>query len=241
MDTMQLNKYLAHAGVCSRRNAVELIKKGLVRVNGVIVKEPAYVVKETDKVTVQGKRVILEKPVYVLLNKPKGYITAASDPTGKPTVMALLGKHVPQRIYPVGRLDQTTTGLLLLTNDGELAQRLAHPRYEIQKEYVVLLDRAFSERDRKHIMRGVRLRDGMVKIAKIFPFVGAKENQVRLVLHSGKYRVVRRVFEQLGYRVKALDRVKYAGLTKRGLPVGGWRVLTSRDVVKLKRIAKLET
>ncbi len=241
MDTMQLNKYLAHAGVCSRRNAVELIKKGLVRVNGSIVKEPAYEVKETDKVTVQGKRVILEKPVYVLLNKPKGYITASSDPTGKPTVMALLGKQVPQRIYPVGRLDQTTTGLLLLTNDGELAQRLAHPRYEIQKEYVVLLDRAFSERDRKHIMRGVRLRDGMVKIAKIFPFVGTKENQVRLVLHSGKYRVVRRVFEQLGYRVKALDRVKYAGLTKRGLPVGGWRVLTSRDVAKLKRIAKLET
>ena len=238
---MQLNKYLAHAGVCSRRNAVELIKKGIVRINGLIVKEPAYVVKETDKVTVQGKRVVIEKPVYVLLNKPKGYITAASDPTGKQTVMALLGKQVPQRIYPVGRLDQTTTGLLLLTNDGELAQRLSHPRYGVEKEYVVLLDRTFSEQDRKRIMRGVRLRDGMLKINKIFPMVGAKENQVRLVLHSGKYRVVRRVFEQLNYRVKALDRVKYAGITKRGLPVGGWRTLTSRDVAKLKRIAKLET
>lgn len=238
---MLLNKYLAHAGVCSRRNAVELITKGLVRVNGSIVKEPAYAVQKTDIVTVQGKRVILEKSVYVLLNKPKGYITAASDSTGKSTVMALLGRQIPQRIYPVGRLDQTTTGLLLLTNDGELAQRLAHPRYEVEKEYVVLLDRALEERDRKQIMKGVRLKDGIVKINNIFPFIGAKKNQVRLVLHSGKYRVVRRVFEQLGYRVKALDRVKYAGLTKRGLPIGGWRMLTSRDVAKLRKLAKLET
>jgi len=238
---MQLNKYLAHAGVCSRRNAVDLIKKGLVKVNGSIVKEPAYLVKETDNVTVQGKPVILEKPIYILLNKPKGYITAVSDPTGKPTVVDLLGKHIPQRIYPVGRLDQTTTGLLLLTNDGALAQRLSHPRYEVQKEYVVVLDRALDERDRKQIMKGVRLKDGVVKIDKIFPFVGAKENQVRIVLHSGKYRVVRRLFEQLGYRVKGLDRIKYAGMTKRGLPVGGWRTLKRTDVMKLKRIAKLES
>lgn len=240
MDKMQLNKYLAHAGICSRRNAVDLIKKGLVRVNGTIIKDPAYEVKETDKVTAQGKRVVIEKPVYILLNKPKGYITAASDPTGKQTVMALLGKQVRERIYPVGRLDQTTTGLLLLTNDGELAQRLSHPRYEVEKEYVVLLDRPFNERDRKRIMRGVHLKDGTVRINKIFPFVGTKQDQVRIVIHSGKYRVVRRVFEQLGYRVKSLDRIKYAGLTKRGLPVGGWRVLTSRDVAKLKRLAKLE-
>lgn len=238
---MQLNKYLAHAGVCSRRNAVDLIKKGLVSVNGSVVREPGYLVRETDAVMLKDKRIVLEKMVYVLLNKPKGYITAASDPTGKPTVMDLLARQISQRIYPVGRLDQTTTGLLLLTNDGQLSQRLSHPRYEVQKEYAVTLDHALDERDRAHIMRGVRLKDGLVRIDKIFQLPGTKEHQVRIVLHSGKYRVVRRLFEQLGYRVKGLDRIKYAGLTKRGLPVGGWRVLTNREIAKLKRIAQLET
>lgn len=239
MDTMQLNKYLAHAGVCSRRNAVELIKKGSVVINGSIIKEPGHVVTQHDVVTVRGKRVIPEKLVYIMLNKPKGYITAASDPTGKQTVLDLIGKQVAQRVYPVGRLDQTTTGLLLLTNDGALAQRLAHPRYEVQKEYIVTLDRSLDERDYKQIMRGVRLKDGLVKIDKVFSHEGGK-SQVRIVLHSGKYRVVRRLFEQLNYRVKALDRTKYAGLTKRGLPLGYWRNLTKGDVIKLKRIAKLE-
>ncbi len=237
---MQLNKYLAHAGVCSRRNAVELIKKRLVTVNGTVIKDPAHYVKASDRVVVRGKPVVLEKPIYILLNKPKGYITAVTDQTGKQTVIDLLDKSVRQRVYPVGRLDQTTTGLLLLTNDGELAQRLAHPRYEVRKEYHVMLDKAFSERDLKRIKAGVRLKDGLIKIDKIFLPVGAKKHYVRLIIHSGKYRVVRRVFEQLGYKVNALDRVAFAGLTKKGLPVGGWRMLNKRDVEKLKKRVSLE-
>ncbi len=237
---MQLNKYLAHAGVCSRRNAVDYIKKGLVRVNGTVIKEPGYMVQSSDRVTMQRKPVVLEKSIYVLMNKPKGYITAVSDPAGKQTVINLLGKHVAQRVYPVGRLDQTTTGLLLLTNDGALAQRLAHPRHEVPKEYIVLLDRPIHARNIARIAKGVRLQDGVVKVDKVTPFTGPKQHGVRITLHSGKYRVVRRLFEQLGHHVNALDRVKYAGLTKRGLPVGGWRMLTRSDVAKLKKRVGLE-
>ncbi len=237
---MQLNKFLAHAGVCSRRNAVELIKQGLVKVNGVVVKEPGHSVAEKDIVTVRGKKVTVERKLYFILNKPSGYITTTSDEKGRDTVMDLIGSSYKERLYPVGRLDRNTTGILLLTNDGQLAQQLAHPKYRVQKVYHVTLSKPFLESDRKRILAGVRLRDGKVTVDRISHALGAKKNQVRLTIHSGKYRVVRRLFEALGYDVKKLDRVQYANLNKRGLPAGVWRKLQQKEISYLKKVVGME-
>ncbi|EKD48853.1 MAG: hypothetical protein ACD_64C00103G0005 [uncultured bacterium] len=237
---MQLNKFLAHSGVSSRRNAVELIKQGLVKVNGEVVKEPGRVLLETDTVTVQGKKVEVERKLYIILNKPRGYITTTSDEQGRDTVMDLIGSSYKERLYPVGRLDRNTTGILLLTNDGELAQRLAHPKHQIQKVYHVTVNKPFTEVDRKRILTGVRLSDGKVTVDRISHALGPKKNQLRITIHSGKYRVVRRLFEAVGYEVKKLDRVQYANMNKRGLPAGVWRKLQQKEVNYLKKAVGLE-
>ncbi len=227
---MPLNKALAHAGVCSRRNAVLLIKRGDITVNNQRVKEPGFSVKETDVIRVRGKIVRHEKKVYVILNKPKGFITTVSDEVGRKTVRDLIGREIKERLYPVGRLDVNTTGVLLLTNDGVLAQKLSHPRYEVKKEYAVTLHKTLDEKDRQRVIEGVHLNDGLVKVDLISKPVGPEKNQVRIVLHSGKYRVIRRMFESMGYFVDRLDRVSYAGISKRGLSVSRWRHLTPREV-----------
>ena len=230
-----LNKYLAHAGVCSRRNAVELIKDGFVKVNNRTVKKPEFLVSDADVVTVRGKKVSAEDKLYILLNKPKGYMTTVSDDLGRQTVMDLVAQYKKLRLYPVGRLDRNTSGLLLLTNDGDLAQKLSHPRYQISKGYHATLEKPLSETDRKRFLSGIRLPDGMVKFDRMSHALGPKKNQVRVTLHSGKNRVVRRMFEALGYNVKKLDRVQYATLSKRGLPIGLWRKLSRKEIDQLKK------
>ncbi len=237
---MQLNKFLAHAGVCSRRKAVELIKGRLVKVNGKIVTDPAFSVSDTDKVSVRGKQVVVEKKLYILLNKPRGYITTTSDEKGRETVLDLIGSSHKQRLYPVGRLDRNTTGLLLITNDGEVAQRLTHPKHEIKKVYHVTLDKPFLEKNRSEIIRGVRLRDGKVVVDRISHALGPKKNQLRITIHSGRNRIVRRLFDLLGYNVKRLDRVQYGSFVKKGLPVGVWRKLSKKEIGSLKKIVGLE-
>lgn len=237
--TTSLSKYLAHAGVGSRRKVVEIIKNGLVTVNNVEVTEPGYKLKPSDDVKVSGKRVRLEKFVYILLNKPQGVITSRADEKGRRTVIDVLGNKIKQRVYPVGRLDYNTTGLLLLTNDGELTQQLAHPKYKVQKIYSVSLNRPLHPNDVELIKKGVRLKDGVVRVDEVeIPALTKIKNNVRVTLHSGKYRVVRRLFEQLGYFISKLDRVKFAGMTKKGLRVGEWRFLTDKEVARLKKVDK---
>ena len=234
---MQLNKYLAHAGIASRRKAVELIKQGAVRVNNRVITSPYFVVEKGDEVTVHGKKIVPKELVYIIMNKPMGYITTTSDEKGRATVIDLLSKtELNKRIYPVGRLDRNTTGLLLLTNDGEVAQRLAHPRYGIAKTYQVTLHKSFHLADRQRIMKGISLSDGLVKVDRISYPLGPDKNIIRLTLTSGKYRVVRRLFEALGYVIKKLDRIKYAFFTKKGLPLGGWRKLSTKEIALLKKI-----
>ncbi len=228
-----LNKFLAQAGVCSRRKAVELIEQGSVSVNGVVITEPGHKVTTKDKIMVQGKLLRSQTYVYILLNKPKDYITTVSDERDRKTVMDLLGNEVTQRVYPVGRLDRKTTGLLLLTNDGELAQALAHPKYEIEKVYHVTLDRLLTAADMRQIGQGVMLSDGQVIVDECY-YLSSTKKSVSITVHSGKNRVIRRLFEELGYEVKKLDRVEYAGLTTQGLPLGQWRYLTASEVALLK-------
>lgn len=228
-----LNTYLAHAGICSRRNAVELIKSGIVRVNQKVVREPAYRVQPDDVVEVSGKVLETEELMYVLLNKPKDYVTTLSDERGRKTVMELISDAARERLYPVGRLDRATTGLLLFTNDGAFAQKLSHPRYEVEKIYTVTLEQNLSSTDMQAIMDGIELEDGMVNVDDI-AYTGTTKKEVTVIIHSGKYRVVRRIFEHLGYDVKKLDRVGYAGLTKKKLRLGAWRYLTKSEVAKLK-------
>lgn len=233
---MQLNKYLAQAGIASRRNAVELIKKGSVRINNTVIKDPSHRVLEADIVTVNGKRIIAQESLYILLNKPAGYITTTSDEKGRDTVMDLLGKSIKQRLYPVGRLDRNTTGLLLLTNDGTVAQRLAHPKYEVKKIYQVVLHKPFTEADRNRISKGIKLSDGFVKVDRVSYGLGPKKDQVRITLHSGKNRIVRRIFEEIGYQVKKLDRIALASLSKKGIPRGSWRKLRKKEVDQLLKL-----
>jgi len=234
---MQLNKYLAYAGINSRRKSVELIKQGLVSINNWVVTVPGYLVKETDAVRVNKKLVVVQENVYVLLNKPKGFITTTEDEKNRPTVLDLLDdSKIPQKINPVGRLDRDTTGLLLLTNDGNLSQRLSHPRYEITKTYVVTLNRPFDFRDADALKNGVTLNDGEAYVDSV-QSLNQSKTRLKVLLHSGKNRIIRRIFEHFGYKVIALDRTGYADLSKKNLSVGRWRFLTPQEVARLKTCA----
>lgn len=232
---MRLNKYVAHCGIAARRQAAELVKRGLVEVNGVVVDNPAYQVQEGDVVKYKGRVIEPEgRKVYILMNKPKGVITSVQDEKGRKTVMDLLGNQVPERVFPVGRLDRDTTGLLLLTNDGELAQKLMHPSRRVRKAYHVVLDKPLAAVDLDRIRQGLELEDGFIKVDEIDYVAGHPKNEVGIILHSGRNRIIRRIFEHLGYEVKKLDRTWLAGLNKRGLRRGQWRYLTEREIVMLK-------
>ena len=234
---IRLNKYLADSGVCSRREADDLIKAGCVTVNGEVVTTMGYKVKPTDKVMYGGQTLNREKLRYLLLNKPKGYITTADDPEGRVTVMELVRDACPERIFPVGRLDKNTTGLLLLTNDGELAKRLTHPSSEVEKLYHVVLDKPLTRNDMLRIADGVELDDGMIAPDEIaYDADDESKKSVGIKLHSGRNRIVRRIFEHFGYDIVKLDRVMFAGLDKYRLPRGEWRFLTDQEVAALKRL-----
>lgn len=230
-----LSKYLAQAGIASRRAVVDLVKEGYVKVNGKVIKEPGFKLKETDKVTYLDKPIAADKKIYILLNKPVGYITTVADERDRKTVLDLTRAATSSRIYPVGRLDRDTSGLLLLTNDGDLAQKLAHPRYEVQKTYMVTLDRLLLKEDFEEIRKGIHLKDGFIKVDGVYYLPEQKRNRIKVVIHSGKNRIVRRIFEFFGYRIVTLDRTGYAGLTKKGLRVGQWRHLTADEVKELSR------
>ncbi len=234
-EGMRLNKYIAHCGICSRRKAAEFIKDGLVKVNDKVVAEIGYRVLETDQVKFQNKIVTPEvNRVYLLMNKPKDTVTTLKDERGRKTVMDLVANTVKERIYPVGRLDRATTGLLLLTNDGELAKKLSHPSHNIKKIYHVFLDQDVAPEDIKKIANGLQLEDGPIKVDGVSYVQGKGKQEVGVEIHSGRNRIVRRIFEHLKYRVKKLDRVYYAGLTKKDLPRGRFRFLTEKEVIMLK-------
>ena len=230
---MPLNKFIAHSGECSRRDAAELVRQGKVKVNEELVLDPGYRVKHDDKVTLSGKKLTPQKGmVYILLNKPKGFITTNEDPQGRKTVMELVGNSGVDRLFPVGRLDRDTSGLLLITNDGDLTQKLCHPSYNIKKVYQVTLDKPLTTADFEKIIEGVELEDGKAVVDELAWL--EKKNELGLEIHSGRNRIVRRIFESLGYVVDKLDRMMYAGLTKKNLPRGKWRYLNEREIVLLK-------
>lgn len=232
---MPLNKFIAHCGICSRRDAVDLIKQGKVKVNSLVEVNPAVKVSEADYIIYEEKRLFPQKNlVYYLLNKPKNYITTTEDPEDRNTVLDLFKGIDTTRLYPVGRLDRNTTGLLLLTNDGELAQRLSHPKYNIKKVYQVTLDKPLTKKDFEKIAEGVILEDGVAPVDEI-AFVNPKDKKVIGVqIHIGRNRIVRRIFEHLQYKVTALDRVVYAGLTKKNIPRGTYRLLDEKEIIYLK-------
>ena len=234
-EEMRLNKYVALCGVSSRRGAADLIKEGAVYVNGVAVTEIGYKVLPKDVVTHKGNVLTLvSKKIYLLLNKPKDTITTLKDEKGRKTVMDIVRRTVRERVYPVGRLDRDTTGLLVLTNDGDLAQKLAHPSYKIKKLYHVVLNKAVTKDDVRQITEGLKLEDGIAEVDAINYVEGASKDEVMIEIHIGKNRIVRRIFEHLGYDVVKLDRVYYGGLTKKDLPRSGYRSLTDREVIMLK-------
>jgi 23S rRNA pseudouridine2605 synthase len=238
-EQMPLNKFIAHAGVCGRREAADLVKEGKVTVNGDKIFEPGYKVSAKDKVIVKGKQVFLQRnAVYILLNKPKDYITTANDPQGRKTVLDLIKGATPERVYPVGRLDRNTTGVLVLTNDGELAQKLTHPSFEIKKIYEVTLDKPVIKKDLESIMTGITLEDGFVQADAVGYADDKNKNIVGIEIHSGRNRIVRRIFEHLGYDVKGLDRVMFANLTKKNVDRGKWRFLNEKEVRLLKFMNK---
>jgi 23S rRNA pseudouridine2605 synthase len=232
-DLIRLNKFMANSGVGSRREADELIKMGLVTVNGETITEMGHKVKITDEVRYEGKKLKAEKPVYILLNKPKGFITTTDDPQERNTVMNLVAGAGKERIYPVGRLDRNTTGLLLLTNDGDLADKLTHPSYNVKKIYRVELDKPLTKNDFIKIKEGVRLEEGKAMVDDI-AIVGDDNSIIGLEIHIGWNRIVRRIFESLGYEVVRLDRVAYAGLDKKDITRGQWRFLKPEEIVMLK-------
>ena len=229
-EPIRLNKYLANAGVCSRREADDFIQAGVVTVNGQVVTELGTKVLRGDEVKFHDQPVTLEKKVYVLLNKPKDYVTTSDDPQQRKTVMDLVKDACPERIYPVGRLDRNTTGVLLLTNDGEMASKLTHPKFLKKKVYHVYLDKNVTMHDMQQIASGIELEDGEIQADAIEYADDHDKSQVGIEIHSGKNRIVRRIFESLGYKVMKLDRVYFAGLTKKGLRRGEWRYLTEQEV-----------
>jgi len=231
---IRLNKFLSNAGICSRREADVLIQTGVVTVNGKIVTELGFKISPTDVIQYDGETINAEKKRYVLLNKPKGFITTMDDPLGRKTVMSLVKSACRERVYPVGRLDRETTGLLLFTNDGDLAKKLTHPRYQARKIYHVELNKPFKSDDFDTLLRGVDLEDGRSSADKISYIEGGTSREVGVEIHSGKNRVVRRMFEAIGYTVIKLDRVVFAGLTKKDLPRGMFRHLKEDEVSYLK-------
>ncbi len=233
-EPIRLNKYLANAGVCSRREADDFIQAGVVKVNGEVVTELGTKVKRSDEVHFHDQLVSIEKKVYILLNKPKDYVTTADDPQNRKTVMDLVKGACRERIYPVGRLDRNTTGVLLLTNDGELATKLTHPQYLKKKIYHVFLDKNVTAADMKQIADGIELEDGEIHADAIEYANETDRKQVGIEIHSGRNRIVRRIFEHLGYKVVRLDRVYFAGLTKKNVRRGDWRFLTEKEVNMLR-------
>ncbi|MES1215954.1 MAG: pseudouridine synthase [Bacteroidota bacterium] len=238
-DLMPLNKFIAHAGICGRREAADIVKKGLVKVNGTLITEPGHKVTPNDEVKVNGKKIFIAKNlVYILLNKPKDYITTTNDPQERKTVLDIIRNATPERVYPVGRLDRNTSGVLLLTNDGELAQKLTHPSNEVKKVYAVTLNKPLEKKDFDQILKGVKLEDGMASVDAL-AYADVKDKTILGVeIHSGRNRIVRRIFEAMGYDVKNLDRVIFAGLTKKNIERGKWRFLTEKEVRDLKHFSK---
>jgi len=236
---IRLNKYLADAGVCSRREADKLIASGVVKVNGKVVTELGTKVSPTDKVVYGGEALKREKLRYLVLNKPKDFITTTDDPFERKTVMSLVDRACQERIYPVGRLDRGTTGVLLFTNDGDIAKKLTHPKHGIRKIYHVVLNKQLTKADLENIATGLELDDGPIKVDKISRADdGLNKKEVGIELHSGRNRIVRRIFESLGYKVLRLDRVVFAGITKKDTPRGKWRMLNDNEVNMLKRLPK---
>lgn len=239
ITNMPLNKYIAHSGVCSRRDAAELIKQGKVKVNGELITEPGHKVTGADSVVVAGKRVKpVQNLVYILLNKPKDYLTTTDDPQKRKTVLDLISRATQERVYPVGRLDRNTSGVLLLTNDGDLSQRLTHPSHETKKVYAVTLDKPLTKADFESILKGVPLEDGVANVDSLAFTDSQDKTQVGIELHTGRNRIVRRIFEHYGYDVKNLDRVMFAGLTKKNVQRGKWRFLSEKEVRDLKYFKK---
>ncbi len=235
-EKIRLNRFIANSGLCSRRDADEHIKNGRITVNGQIVTDLGTKVSISDDVRFKNKRLSSQKKVYILMNKPRDYVTTVEDPHAELTVLDLLGKDFPERVYPVGRLDKATTGVLLLTNDGDLAGKLTHPRYERKKVYHVWLDRPVDKNDLFRLTEGVQLEDSVIVAADAASFADPDDRtQIGIELHSGQNRVVRRMFETLNYKVKKLDRVYFAGLTKKNLRRGKWRFLTEKEISMLKR------
>ncbi|MDP9230789.1 MAG: rRNA pseudouridine synthase [Bacteroidota bacterium] len=236
---MPLNKFIAHCGVCARRDAAELVKEGKVKVNGEVITEPGHKVTSKDEVMVNGKKIILSKNlVYILVNKPKDYITTTDDPQERRTVMDLIKNATSERVYPVGRLDRNTSGVLLFTNDGELSQKLTHPRNEIKKIYAVTLDKALTKDHFDQILKGVKMEDGLALVDALGYTDAKDKTQIGIELHGGRNRIVRRIFEHFGYDVKNLDRVVFAGLTKKNLQRGHWRFLSDKELRELKFFGK---
>jgi len=232
---MPLNKYLAHCGVSSRRDAVALISDSKVKVNGVVVTEPGYKVQPNDEVIFNNKKIFVTKNLqYILLNKPKDYITTTNDPQGRKTVLQLIQSATSERVYPIGRLDRNTSGVLLLTNDGDLTQKLSHPSFEIKKVYEVKLDKELTKADFDKILKGLTLEDGAVFVDSLAYADSRDKSVIGIEIHSGRNRIVRRIFEHLGYDVKGLDRVMYAGLTKKNVERGKWRFLSEKEIRLLK-------
>ena len=232
-----LNKFIAHAGICSRREAADLVKEGRIKVNNIVIYEPGFKVMSNDNILFNNKQLHLQKNlVYILLNKPKDYITTTEDPQERRTVMHLVEKASKERIYPVGRLDRNTTGLLLMTNDGDLADKLSHPRNNVVKLYQVELNKSLTQGDMNKIGFGIELEDGLIKPDSISYVAGGSKREIGIQIHSGKNRIVRRIFEHLGYEVVKLDRAVYANLTKKDLPRGRWRFLEEKEVIQLKHL-----
>jgi len=233
--TIRLNRFIANSGVCSRREADEIIKRGMFSVNGKQVTDLGIKVSYTDDIRYKGKKLAAEKKVYILLNKPKGYVTTVEDPHAERTVLDLIGNSCPERVYPVGRLDKETTGVLILTNDGDLTGKLTHPKYERKKIYHVFLDKPVIKNDLMRLTEGIEL-DGDPVAADAVSYADPDDrSQLGIELHSGKNRVIRRMFETLGYKVRKLDRVYFAGLTKKNLQRGKWRYLSEKEISMLKR------
>lgn len=234
-EGVRLNKFVASAGVCSRRKAADLVKAGKVKVNGKVVKEPFYLVQDFDEVVYNDKVLKQEtNKVYLLMNKPKNTITSLSDEKGRKTVMDLIKKDIPERIFPVGRLDFPTTGLLLITNDGDLAKKLAHPSHKVKKFYEVNLDKDITPQDLDKIRKGLTLEDGFAPVIGVDFVRGKTKRDVGIEIHIGRNRIVRRIFAHLGYTVEKLDRTYYAGLTKKDLPRGRYRHLKKQEIIMLK-------